>query len=208
MATSSAFLAPVPSFPAISPVAPPRRVRRRIGMLGTYPPKICGIATFTAALEHAFRQSGDYVEIIGINDGDTPFAPSTSVVGELLHGSASSRRVVGATLSRFDLAIVQHEFGIYGGTDGDELIELMKLLRVPSIVVLHTVPRAPSVNQRYVLESIAQYADRLVVMTETAKDRLHEAFEVDWKKVSVIPHGAALAAPAAAPGGSAARGRT
>ncbi len=198
MATSSAFLAPVTSFPTLHAAPSPRQFGRRIGMLGTYPPKICGIATFTAALEHELRQSGDHVEIIGINDGDTPFAPSRSVVGELLHGSASSRRVVGATLSRFDLAIVQHEFGIYGGADGDELIDLMKLLRVPSIVVLHTVPRTPSINQRVVLESIATYADRLVVMTETAKARLHEEFDIDDAKVIVIPHGAALATPAVA----------
>ena len=57
-------------------------------------------------------------------------------------------------LSRCDVAIVQHEYGIYGGADGDEVLDLLAALDVPAIVVLHTVPLAPTPHQRSVLEEV------------------------------------------------------
>jgi glycosyltransferase involved in cell wall biosynthesis len=86
--------------------------------------------------------------------------------------------------------IVQHEFGIYAGRDGDSVVDVLQRLTVPSIVVLHTVLVAPTPHQRTVLEAVARYADALVTMTETARQRLVDHYDIDDSKIVVIPHGA------------------
>ena len=93
-------------------------------------------------------------------------------------------------LNDVDVAIVQHEYGIYGGLDGDDVVGVLRALSVPSIVVAHTVVRHPTPHQRFVLEAVSEAADAVVVMTDYARRRLIDGFDVDAEKISVIPHGA------------------
>jgi glycosyltransferase involved in cell wall biosynthesis len=93
-------------------------------------------------------------------------------------------------LNRVDVAIVQHEYGIHGGPDGDDVIDILEGLVVPSVVVAHTVLRRPTAHQRSVLERVCGAADAVVVMTEHARRRLIADFDVDAAYVTVIPHGA------------------
>jgi glycosyltransferase involved in cell wall biosynthesis len=88
--------------------------------------------------------------------------------------------------------VVQHEYGVYGGEDGDEVLEILGDLQVPSIVIAHTILREPTPHQRSVLVSVAAMADRVVVMSEAARERLCARFDVDPAKVTTIPHGAAI----------------
>lgn len=115
---------------------------------------------------------------------------SSDVVAQLAHGSAEARAAAVAALDDFDVVVLQHEFGIYGGDDGAEVLDLIAALRVPVVAVLHTVPRAPSPGQRAVLERLALLADRLVVQSGSARTRLLEQYAVDARKVTTIPHGA------------------
>ncbi len=180
------------------PAHPPtRRINgapiRRIGMLSTYPPKLCGLATFAAALTHALRDAGHRVDVIRINDGHEPTAIGQTVAGELVNGSAASMRNAAATLSRCDAVIVQHEYGIFGGDDGDEVLQLLDALDSPAIVVLHTVPLVPTEHQKSVLEDMCARAARVVVMTESANTRLLSSYAVVAERVDIVPHGATLA---------------
>lgn len=167
---------------------------RRIGLLSTYPPKLCGLATFAAALERELARAGNHVDIVRIDDGHDIPAIQRPVAGELVNGVPASVRDAAAVLSRCDVAIIQHEYGIYGGVDGDEVIDLLNLLEVPTIVILHTVLLDPSPHQRAVLEEIGELADRLVVMTEAARNRLIALYAIEESKVVTIPHGASLPA--------------
>ncbi len=81
------------------------------------------------------------------------------------------------------MVIVQHEFGIYGGPDGDELLVILASLRVPTIVVLHTVLTEPTDHQREVLEAVVADAGAVVTMTGTARRRLLAGYRVDPDKV-------------------------
>jgi glycosyltransferase involved in cell wall biosynthesis len=96
-----------------------------------------------------------------------------------------------AALNDFDVAIVQHEYGIYPGPDGRDVLPLLRSLAMPSIVVLHTVLIHPSPQQRVLLEQIVAAASAVVTMTSVARDRLLVGYTVDAAKVGVIPHGAA-----------------
>jgi len=170
--------------------------RLRIGMLGTYPPTECGLATFAAALRTGMshdepgEHSCDIVRLVDRPQGDG----GPEVVAELQRGSASSIAAAVRALNRLDATIIQHEYGIFGGEDGEEVLEIVEDLQGPVIVVLHTVLDDPSPNQRRIIESLAGSVDALVTMTRTAQRRLRD-YDLDMAKVSVIPHGAHPPAP-------------
>jgi glycosyltransferase involved in cell wall biosynthesis len=169
----------------------------RVGILSTYPPTPCGLATFSAALARSLAAQGAEVHIVRVMDG--PAAAGGEVAGELRSGSAASLSATIDVLNGCDVAIVQHEYGIYGGRDGDEVLAVLSALRVPSIVVAHTVLATPTPHQRMVLEAVAEVADRMVVMSAAARSRLCAGFAVAPTKVESIPHGAAVPDPGLAP---------
>jgi glycosyltransferase involved in cell wall biosynthesis len=112
------------------------------------------------------------------------------VVGELENGVHASVTSAIDHLSAGDVAIVQHEYGLYGGIDGDEVLTVMRALTVPAIAVLHTVPLEPTDHQRQVLEAVVDTAAAAVVMSEAARTRLCDGYDVDESKVATIAHGA------------------
>jgi len=160
------------------------------GILSTYPPTPCGLATFTAALANGLTANGADVSVVRISDG--PPSTSTPVIGELVNGSPASVAACAELLNRSDVAVIQHEYGIYGGVDGDEVVDIIEGLRVPSIVIAHTILKDPTSHQRSVLEAVAALADQVVVMSEAAAQRLCRDFDVDRRKVTTVPHGATI----------------
>ena len=165
--------------------------------LSTYPPTRCGLATFTQALATAMVGPDDArARIVRAMDFDdvpaiAAIGSRSVIVGELHRGDPASGRDAARLLSAGDAVIVQHEYGIYGGRDGEEILPVLSALTAPSIVVLHTVLPVPTKHQRQVLEKVARLAGAVVVMTETARRLLAEHYTVDLDKVSVIPHGVA-----------------
>jgi len=156
---------------------------------------LCGLATFTAALRAALANGGGPV---GGGSGavvrllDTAQSPSSdaTVVGDLVAGDPAGPLRAARLLERNDVVVLQHEYGVYGGPDGDQVLQLLAALSVPAIVVMHTVLSSPTARQKAVLEDVARLADAVVTMTETARGRLANGYTVDMSKVSVIPHGA------------------
>jgi glycosyltransferase involved in cell wall biosynthesis len=163
---------------------------RSYAMVSTYPPTQCGIATFAAALSGGLYEYGDDVGIVRVGaDGE---APAKIVIAEL--NSQDQLEMIDAmdALNRADVVIVQHEYGIYDGPDGDSIVEVLEAIDRPTIVVAHTVLEHPTPHQRSVLEAVVRAADAVVVMTEAGRVRLCTSFDVDARKISVIPHGAAV----------------
>ena len=160
------------------------------GILSTHPPTPCGLATFSAALSDGLTARGAEVSVVRIADGEP--SARLNVVGELVNGSSSSVATSSELLNQTDVAVVQHEYGIYGGVDGDEVVQILAGLHIPSIVVAHTVLQDPTPNQRKVLEDVVALADQVVVMSEAARQRLCSGFAVDRHKVVTIPHGASV----------------
>ena len=160
------------------------------GILSTYPPTPCGLATFSAALANGLGTHGADVSVVRVSDG--PASESTRVIGELVNGSSASVAACTELLNQSDVAVIQHEYGIYGGADGDEVVDIVDGLRVPSIVIAHTVLEDPTPHQRSVLEAVAARADQVIVMSEAASKRLRHGFDIDRHKVTTIPHGATV----------------
>jgi polysaccharide biosynthesis protein PslF len=160
------------------------------GILSTYPPTPCGLATFSAALAHGLTANGADVSVVRVSDG--PRTSSTPVIGELVNGSPASVAASVELLNQSDVAIIQHEYGIYGGVDGSEVVDIIDGLRVPSIVIAHTILKDPTPHQRSVLKAVAARADQVIVMSEAASQRLRRDFDIDRRKVATIPHGATV----------------
>lgn len=174
-------------------------VSTRFGFVSSYPPTLCGLATFNAALFHelvvAGSDSGRVVRVVDTHQPET----EPEVMTQLVNGETGSLHRAVRALNAFDVAIVQHEYGIYGGPDGDEVLQVLEELNIPSIAVLHTVLSAPSPHQKYVLEQVVALADAVVTMTSAARERLATNYTVDMTKVKVIPHGTAAARPRLSP---------
>ncbi len=177
---------PIPAHELVTP--PDIACARRFSILSTFPPTECGIATFSAALAAGLVANGASVDVVRC--GATPHLEDASVLATLTEDPHAGLRSPIDVLNGADVAIVQHEYGLYSGADGADVLDITKKIKVPLIVVAHTVLTTPSANQKMVLEEICDAADAVVVMTETAKSRLAESFDVDASKVSVVPHGA------------------
>ena len=175
-----------------------------IGFMSTYPPTSCGLATFAASLREAVadvRGSDHGLGVVSLADGQREVL-KPEVVYEHLNGDRAS--LVGSieALNSFDAVFAQHEYGIYGGPDGSEVLDLLSGLEVPAVVTLHTVLSRPSPSQRTILEKVVDLAERTIVMTDTANRRLVDGYLVDPTKVRVVPHGArvSLGGPSLAAG--------
>lgn len=163
----------------------------RIGLVSTFPPTECGIATFSESLTLELIHKGAAVGIVGLSDDLTP-TPPTSILHR--HRGAADLRTTTHFLNSLDVAILQHEFGIWDGTDGDGAIALLGALSVPVITVLHTVPTVPTGGQRRVLQRILDLSDAIVVLSHSGARRLQRDYAVRPGSLKMIPHGTSLRA--------------
>lgn len=175
--------------PSLEPAGAPGRT---FGLVSTFPPTSCGIATFAAALAAALTAQGASVSVVRC--GPSPTLEDPVVTTDLVGDSPEQMRIAAAALNATDVAIVQHEYGLYDGPDGESVLALVDRIDVPVVVVAHTVLAAPTANQHRVLAGVCQRAQLVVVMTETARERLLEMCGLPAAKVVTIPHGAATPA--------------
>ncbi|MGE2832731.1 glycosyltransferase [Mycobacterium sp. SMC-4] len=149
-----------------------------------------GTARFSARLAQALSDLG--VEVGVVRLGDESASPDTRVVGELVDGSEESLISCVELLNSGDVALIQHQDDLYGGVYGEALLNVLSALRVPSVVVIHTVPKSPEPHRRWVLERIAATADQLVVLSDAARERLCQDYAVERDRILTIPHGATI----------------
>ena len=165
----------------------------RIAFVGNYLPRECGIATFTTDLCTALASEYGASRLfsIPVNDPDSNYDYPEQVRLEITQEDLASyeRAADFLNFNGNDLVCLQHEYGIYGGIAGRHILAMLRRLKMPLVTTLHTVLREPDLNQRVVLEEIAQLSDRLVVMSKLAAQLLREVYAVPGGKIDVIPHG-------------------
>lgn len=160
-----------------------------LAILSTYPPTQCGLATYSASLVEALLAAGDRVAVVSVVDAELP-DPPREVVHQWVRRAPGGARRAAAALNASDLVIIEHEFGIYGGDCGEDVLELLRETLVPIVTMMHTVLAAPSAKQRSIVAALMFASAHLVVMTEAARLRLVTYYGADPASVSVIPHGA------------------
>jgi polysaccharide biosynthesis protein PslF len=163
------------------------------GFLSSSPPTPCGIATFTTALGLALVRQGADVRVVRVLDAPEPSpASALAVVGDLIATEPSSIQLAAIQLNQCDVAFIQHEYGLYGGRDGADLLRVLALLRVPLVAILHTVLPTPTSSQREVLDAVIARVDRVIVMSSAAEATLRSVNHLGSTPVTVVPHGAAV----------------
>jgi glycosyltransferase involved in cell wall biosynthesis len=165
----------------------------RVAILGNYLPRQCGIATFTTDLCDALSAEFGATELLAlpVNDTEEGYAYPERVRFELSESNLSSYRQAAEFLnfSNIDLVCMQHEFGIFGGTAGSHVLELLRRLHMPIVTTLHTVLSEPNPAQRAAMNEIASLSSRLIVMSQHSAEILQEVFHVPSQKIDLIPHG-------------------
>lgn len=169
----------------------------KIANIGTYPPRECGIGTFTQNLlqsmvcDGAAERSPITGFVVALNDHEQVYAYPPEV--KLLIRQEQQADYVEAAnfinLSGADLCILEHEFGIYGGQNGVYILPLLHRLKIPLVVTLHTVLNSPSYNEKAVLKEICKMANKIVVMSHKAIGFLTSIYEVPKEKIVFIEHG-------------------
>lgn len=162
-----------------------------IAIIGTYPPRMCGIATFTADLSSSLTKAAPWINLHPVAMSDKKYDYPDVVRHCIFESNLASYSVVAETLGelKVDVISVQHEYGIFGGDAGSYLLDLVRAAEAPVVTTLHTVLRKPSKSQRRVMQELLQHSARVVVMSQTAKDLLADNYHLDLSKVDYIPHG-------------------
>jgi len=169
----------------------------KIAYIGTYPPRECGIGTFTMNLYKSMVtndvKSKLYVEgfIVAMNDHEQIYNYPEEVKFTIRqeHQRDYLEAVNFINLSGADACILEHEFGIYGGQNGIYILPLLHRLKIPLIVTLHTIVKTPSYNEKAVLQQICKMAHKVVIMSHKAIEFLTGIYNVDKNKIAYIEHG-------------------
>jgi glycosyltransferase involved in cell wall biosynthesis len=165
---------------------------RKIAFVGNYPPRKCGIATFTHDLRSAVVQyCSAECPVVPVDDLGEGYDYSNEVRFQLAEQDLDSYRRAADFLnfSNVDVVSLQHEFGIFGGPAGAHILTFLRDLRRPVVTTLHTVLPEPGPSQRFVMEQLVELSTRLVVMTERSRATLCEVYKVPEKRIDHIVHG-------------------
>ncbi len=159
-----------------------------VAFVSTYPPRRCGIATFTADLRAGVTRS----EVVALSttpdDGGARHAATHHEIrtDEPTDFARVARALDGCGV---DIVSVQHEYGIWGPSDGEGVLRFLDAISMPAVATLHTVLRRPSPSQSRIMRGILDATAAVVVMSQAAATILVDRYGADPARVKVIPHG-------------------
>ena len=168
----------------------------KLAYIGTYPPRECGIGTFTKNLFNSTvtnYKSETHNEglVIALNDHEQtyPYPEEVKLTIRQEHQRDYLKAAKFINISGADICVLEHEFGIYGGQNGAYILPLLYRLEIPLVVTLHTILKTPSYNEKAVLQEICKMAHKIVVMSHKAIEFLTTIYDVDVEKIEYIEHG-------------------
>jgi glycosyltransferase involved in cell wall biosynthesis len=164
-----------------------------VALVGSYVPRLCGIATFTKDLRDAVATEIGQTQagVVALDDNAAGYTYPDEVRFQIPQHK-QVEYVSAADLlnvNQIDCVLLQHEFGIFGGKDGSHVLEFARTLRMPLITTLHTVLAEPSPGQRAVMKELARLSDRVVVMSHLARHMLRDVYGIADEKSAYVAHG-------------------
>ncbi|HTM46704.1 MAG TPA: glycosyltransferase [Polyangiaceae bacterium] len=169
------------------------RADLKVALVGTYPPRRCGIATFTRDLEQAMSSADAHVTpfVLAMTDPGGQYEYPENVKYEIRQAVKGdyARAAEFVNYSDVQLVSVQHEYGIFGGDDGAYILDFLTTLRVPAMVTLHTVLKSPSPSQRAIVQQLSKRSAGLVVLSRVAAELLQTSYSIDAEQIHMIAHG-------------------
>ncbi len=169
----------------------------KIAYISTYPPRQCGIATYSENLitsidtnRNLFRKY-DFTAIVAIDNEETPLKYPEGVK-YIIRQNIQKDYLSAANYINFsssDVCVLEHEFGIFGAESGIYILSLISNLKIPLIATLHTVIDKPTFFQKYIIEQIGKIAKKVVVMSRKAVQFLETEYNFPSDKIVIIEHG-------------------
>ncbi|MCL6633032.1 MAG: glycosyltransferase family 4 protein [Alicyclobacillus herbarius] len=166
----------------------------KIAYVSTYPPRRCGIATFTEHLRESIHQAGkrrdnDVVVVMAGDDAEAYRDDARFWPLPVQDQSAYTRMAERINRSDVSVVVLQHEFGIFGGEAGAYVLDFVRALRKPLVTTFHTIFPDPQPPYRPIQQELAKRSDAIVVMNRRAIPYLTNAYHIPEGKITYIPHG-------------------
>ncbi len=166
---------------------------RRIAFIGNHPPRMCGIATFTDSLYRAVSKDDPDLEafVVAMTETGSEYEYPREVLFEIREDVIGDYAQAAEFLNNADVDVVslQHEYGIFGGEAGSNIVQLLSRLKMPIVTTLHTVLTEPTPMQRTVMDQLVRHSAKIVVMAEKGRELLQSVHDVPAQMIEVIPHG-------------------
>lgn len=161
-------------------------------MIGNFPPRRCGIATFTSDLHAAISAlpGVERCDVYAMSEESLAYPDAVAMAIPSDDPAAYLEAAQRINASGAQVVSLQHEFGIFGGSAGAMLLPLLAALRPQIVTTLHTVLENPDADQRRVLQAIVAGSARIVVMVEKGREILRRVYHASPTKIVVAPHGA------------------
>ncbi|MGC9992489.1 MAG: glycosyltransferase family 4 protein [Candidatus Cybelea sp.] len=161
--------------------------------LGSYPPRECGIATFTKDMVDAYDQAFGFASpVIAIDEpGAEMRRYDPDVVARIREQNRESYASAAELVSIYpvDLVNIQHEYGLFGGERGEWLADFMSMLDKPAVLTMHTVLPEPDETYMRVTKALCEAASKVVALSETGRNLLERVYGIDPDVLQVIHHG-------------------
>lgn len=181
----------------IAHIAPPgdgRSILTRTAIIGNFPPRQCGLATFTRDMYACLHKAllGARWDVIAMNDPGNTYDYPPEVTKQIPQNEAEAyiRLADELNASGTQVLFVQHEFGIFGGPSGAYLLDLLDRLHMPVVTTLHTILEKPNDEQRRVMDGLIRVSATLVTMARKGAEILKRVYGVPESKIAIVPHGA------------------
>ncbi|MBP6699005.1 MAG: glycosyltransferase [Flavobacteriales bacterium] len=167
----------------------------RVLILTSYPPRVCGIATYTqdlvTALGRTFHGPFRYT-VCALEDGNISRDYPDEVIHTLNTSDVDDHIRLALEVDNdpsIALIWVQHEFGLYQGGAGNYLLQFLGAVNKPVAITFHTVLPSPSPERLEMIRALAQHATDVIVLTQRSAGILHDEYGIPTEKITVIPHG-------------------
>jgi glycosyltransferase involved in cell wall biosynthesis len=167
------------------------KLNGKIAFLSTYPPRECGLATFTQDLITAIDQlSLIDTGVIAINNSQK-YRYDSKVIAEIKQYEKKDYIRIANELndSDVDLLVIEHEYGIFGGKYGDYILDMVYNVKIPVVTTLHTIQSEPDMKHRKIIEALGRMSEKIITMAKNTKQILQTVYKVDPDKIQVIHHG-------------------
>jgi glycosyltransferase involved in cell wall biosynthesis len=167
-------------------------------LISSYPPRECGIATYSQDLLNTLNQqfNGSFeLQVCALESGFTDHQYPKEVAYTLQADVPVEYAVLADKINsnhRINLILIQHEFGLFRMDEQDTFLSFIQMLEKPVATVFHTVLPNPDGKRKAHVRDIGLLSDSIVVMTNHAAEILKNEYTIPSKKITVIPHGTHL----------------